>query len=72
MAAKPYAESWPDGPIWPPTSRRDRYSDETMLAVVWHFWLGFFLAIGAVMTLVAVAVGYVVRVEMPRYPKKSE
>ncbi len=43
-----------------------------MLAVVWHFWLGFFLAIGSVVTLVAVAVGYVVRVEMPRYPKKSE
>ena len=43
-----------------------------MLAVVWHFWIGFVLAIGAVMTLLAIAVGYVAKVEMPRYPKKPE
>jgi len=43
-----------------------------MLAVVWHFWLGFFLAIGAVLTLLSVVVGYIARVELPRYPKSSE
>ena len=42
-----------------------------MLALVWHFWIGFFLAIGAVMTLLAIAAGYVARVEVPRYSKKS-
>lgn len=41
-----------------------------MLAVVWHFWIGLFLAIGAIATVVAVAIGYIVKVEMPRYPKK--
>lgn len=41
-----------------------------MLAVVWHYWIGFFLAIGVVMTLAAILVGYIVNVEAPRYPKK--
>ncbi|MEM7341393.1 MAG: hypothetical protein AAF467_22245 [Actinomycetota bacterium] len=43
-----------------------------MLAVVWHFWIGFFLAIGTVVTVLAVVVGYIVNVEVPRYPKKPE
>ena len=43
-----------------------------MLAVVWHFWIGFFLAIGAVATVLAVIAGYVAKVEVPRYPKKPE
>lgn len=43
-----------------------------MLAVVWHFWLGFFLALGALGTVLAIAVGYIAKVEMPRYPKKPE
>ena len=41
-----------------------------MVAVVWHYWIGFFLAIGVVLTLVAIAAGYVSRVEMRKYPKK--
>jgi hypothetical protein len=41
-----------------------------MLAVVWHYWIGFFLTFGAVLSLLAVAVGYVVKVEVPKYPKK--
>ncbi len=40
------------------------------LAVVWHYWLGFFLAIGSVLTVIAVAVGYLTKVENPRYPKR--
>ena len=43
-----------------------------MLAVVWHFWIGFFLAIGVVMTLLAIGVGYIAKVEAPRYPKKND
>lgn len=43
-----------------------------MLAVVWHYWIGFFLAIGTVATLLAVVVGYIANVEAPRYPKKPE
>ncbi len=41
-----------------------------MLSVVWHYWLGFFLSIGAFFTVLAVVVGYIVNVEAPRYPKK--
>lgn len=41
-----------------------------MVAVVWHYWLGFALAIGAVMTVLSVIVGYIAKVEVPRYPKK--
>ncbi len=40
------------------------------LAVVWHWWLGFFLAIGSVVTVVAVIIGYLAKVENPRYPKR--
>ena len=42
-----------------------------MLAVIWHFWIGFFLAIGAFLTVLAIAVGYIVKVERPRYPKQQ-
>jgi formate-dependent nitrite reductase membrane component NrfD len=41
-----------------------------MLALVWHFWIGFFLTIGAIAAVIAVVIGYLVKVEMPRYPKK--
>lgn len=42
-----------------------------MFAVIWHFWIGLFLAIGSLGTIIAVIVGYVAKVESPRYPKKS-
>ena len=41
-----------------------------LLAVIWHFWIGFFLAIGTFVTIAAVALGYLAKVENPRYPKK--
>ena len=40
-----------------------------MFAVVWHYWIGVLLALGAVMTIVALAVGYLKTVESTRYPK---
>lgn len=42
-----------------------------MLAVLWHWWIGFFLSIGAFLAVVSVIVGYIVKVEHPRYPRKS-
>jgi hypothetical protein len=42
----------------------------TMVAVVWHYWIGLALAVGVILTLVAIAAGYVARVEMQKYPKK--
>ncbi len=40
------------------------------LAVVWHYWIGFLLAIGAVLAVLGVIVGYLLKVENPRYPKR--
>lgn len=40
------------------------------LAVVWHYWIGFFLAIGAVVGVIAVIIGYLAKVENPRYPRR--
>ncbi|MGB5758073.1 MAG: hypothetical protein WBM50_14240 [Acidimicrobiales bacterium] len=38
--------------------------------VVWHWWLGFFLAIGGVLALVGLLAGYFAKVQNPRYPRK--
>lgn len=40
-----------------------------MLAVVWHYWVGVVIALGAVATAVAMVVGYLKTVESTRYPK---
>jgi hypothetical protein len=40
-----------------------------MLAVIWHYWIGVALILGTILTIVALAVGYLVTVERPRYPK---
>jgi hypothetical protein len=40
-----------------------------MLAVVWHYWIGVALILGTVLTIVALAVGYLKTVESSRYPK---
>ena len=42
-----------------------------MLAVVWHYWIGVALMLGAVGTLAALAYGYLRKVESTRYPKKD-
>ncbi len=38
--------------------------------VVWHWWLGFFLAIGGVLAVLGLLAGYLMKVQNPRYPKK--
>ena len=40
------------------------------VAVVWHYWLGFFLVIGSVLAVVGLVAGYIAKVENPRYPKR--
>lgn len=40
-----------------------------MLAVVWHYWIGVALTVGVLLTVVALAVGYLKEVESTRYPK---
>jgi hypothetical protein len=41
-----------------------------ILAVVWHWWIGVFLAIGAVVALLGTIIGYLVKVQSPRYPRR--
>jgi hypothetical protein len=40
-----------------------------MLAVVWHFWVGVAMFIGAVATMGALVLGYFKDVESNRYPR---
>ena len=39
-------------------------------AVVWHWWLGVVLFLASVGLVVATLVGYLVKVQAIRYPKK--
>jgi len=43
-----------------------------MLAVVWTYWIGFFLAIGTVAMLLAVIGGYIAKVSMPNHLAKAK
>ncbi len=38
---------------------------------LWYYWLAWALVIGTVLTLVALVVGYIVKVESPRFPKRQ-
>ncbi len=38
---------------------------------LWYYWLAWALVIGTVLTLVGLVVGYIVKVESPRYPKRQ-
>jgi len=48
-----------------------RYTPGPMVAVVWHFWLGLFLAIGAIATILALGAGYLAKVQSMKYPKNN-
>ena len=41
-------------------------------AKVWHYWIGLVLVIAAILAVVATAIGYLVRVQFPQYPKKRK
>jgi hypothetical protein len=43
-----------------------------LAAEVWHYWLGWAIAIGAVLTLVALLIGYLVKVQGPQYPRRNQ
>jgi hypothetical protein len=40
-----------------------------VLAVVWTFWIAVVLALSAVMAVITIALLYVKKVELPRYPR---
>lgn len=42
----------------------------TMFAVIWHFWIGVALSLGAILTVAALVVGYFAKVQNPKYPRK--
>lgn len=41
-----------------------------VLAVVWHWWIAVFLAAGAILALIGTIIGYIVKVQAPRYPRR--
>jgi hypothetical protein len=43
-----------------------------LAAEVWHYWLGWAIAIGAVLTTIALIIGYLVKVQSPQYPKRTQ
>lgn len=44
--------------------------DADMVAVVWHSWLAVALAVPAILIVLAIIVGYLYKVVMPRYPRR--
>lgn len=40
------------------------------LAVVWHYWLGVALFVPAVLIVIGIVIGYLIKVVAPRYPKQ--
>ena len=43
--------------------------DPVIAAKVWHYWIAVPLAIGAVLTALAVVAGYLKRVQAAKYPR---
>ncbi len=43
--------------------------DPVIAAKVWHYWIAVPLAIGAVLTALAVVAGYLKRVQSVKYPR---
>ena len=37
---------------------------------VWHYWIAVALIIPAILLVIGVLIGYLVKVKMPQYPKK--
>ena len=43
-----------------------------MLAQVWHHWISLFLLVPAVILVVALGIGYLVKVESLKYPRRQQ
>jgi formate-dependent nitrite reductase membrane component NrfD len=41
-----------------------------VFSVVWHYWIGVALFLGAILTVLAVVAGYFVKVQSLKYPKR--
>ena len=41
-----------------------------LAAKVWHYWISIPLVVGSIGLLLALLVGYIVRVVAPRYPRR--
>jgi hypothetical protein len=41
-----------------------------LAAPVWHWWISVPLVVGGLLLVVALIVGYIVRVVAPRYPRR--
>lgn len=53
--------------------RSSRYAPGMVFAApVWHYWIGVVLALGGVLTVVALVVGYLVKVQAPQYPRRGQ
>ena len=37
---------------------------------VWHYWISWALVAGAVLAILGVIVGYLVKVQSPKYPRR--
>ena len=42
-----------------------------VLAEVWHHWISLFLLVPAVVIVVALVLGYLMKVESQRFPRRS-
>jgi hypothetical protein len=43
-----------------------------LAAEIWHYWIGVALVLAAVAVVLALAVGYLLKVERPRYPHHGQ
>jgi hypothetical protein len=43
-----------------------------LAAQIWHYWIGVALVGGSVLTLLALIVGYLAKVQAPQYPKNNQ
>jgi hypothetical protein len=43
-----------------------------LAAEVWHYWVGVAVAAATILTVLALVVGYFVKVVAPQYPKRSQ
>lgn len=45
-------------------------SMQSVLGVVWHFWIGVALVIPAILLVIGIIVQYLRKVEAPQYPRR--
>jgi hypothetical protein len=43
-----------------------------LAAQVWHFWIGVVLVFASILTVVALVIGYLVKVERPQFPPNPD